>query len=154
MKVTRRNFIKLGSAAVFAGNSLLMPLAAEAQKMSGFSGGLSANVFTDPLSFLTAEDFKKHVGTEFLLITENEIISANLAKLIQTRKPATTARSADKNSSRKLVAETFSLSFHTNGSNLSQSTYRVWHSAIGEFDLFLVPDTEGKFLLHAIINRI
>ncbi|HSK72349.1 MAG TPA: hypothetical protein VK892_11670 [Pyrinomonadaceae bacterium] len=154
MKITRRRFILLGSAAVIAGNNLLTPFAAEAQKTSGFSGALPAKNFSDPLSYLTAEDFKKYVGTEFLLITENGKTSAKLSNLTQTKKPAKTARPADKASSGKAVAETFTLSFRAVKSGFSQNTFRVWHSGIGEFDLFLVPDSKGAFLLHAVINRI
>ena len=87
--------------------------------------------------------------------TERGMASAILSDLTQTSKPVKTARNSTRNASRKIPAETFSLSFRLSDSNLTQKTYRLWQADIGEFDLFLVPHMKSnETLLVAVINRI
>lgn len=152
MNISRRNFIKLGGAAAFVGTNLLMPVLANGQKTSGSLSVLPMEALADPFFYLTAEDFKKYVGAEFLLFTETGAIPAVLSDVTQV-KAAKSARRAARKSSQP-VAETFSLSFNLPTEGFQQATYRLQHPNLGEFDLFLVPEASSKFLLHAVINRI
>jgi hypothetical protein len=152
MKISRRNFIKLGSAAAFVGTNFLMPVSAPGQKTDGGLGALSPEALADPFFYLTAADFKKYAGTEFLLFTETGAIAAVLLDVTQVQ-AAKSARRLSKNPSQP-VAETFSLSFNLPTEGYTQATYRLQHPNLGEFDLFLVPEGRSKFLLHAVINRI
>jgi hypothetical protein len=153
MNISRRNFIKLGSAA-FAATNFLIPLSANAaKKTNGVFGALPPEALADPFLYLTAADFKKYVGTEFSLITESGKTAAVLSNVTQV-KPAKSADGSSKNSRRQPVAETFTLSFKLSKDGFRQETYRLWHPGLGEFDLFLVPEASRKSSLHAVINRI
>jgi hypothetical protein len=152
MNISRRNFIKLGGAATLVGANFLMPASALGQKTDDHLGALPEEVQADPFFHLTAEDFKKYAGTEFFLFTETGAISVVLSKVTQT-KAARVIRRTGKNSS-KPVAETFSLSFNLPTEGFNQSTYRLQHPGLGEFDLFLVPEASSKSVLHAVINRV
>ena len=129
-----------------------MPVSAAGQKTDGSFGALPAEALEDPFFYLTAEDFKKYAGTKFLLFTETGAIEAVLSDVTQI-KTAKFARRAGKKSN-KPVAETFSLSFNLSTEGYGQATYRLQHLNLGEFDLFLVPEANDKFSLHAVINRI
>ena len=152
MSISRRNFIKLGSAAAFVGTSFLLPVAATGQKTSGSLEALPPEALADPFFYLTAADFKKHAGTEFLLFTETGAVAAVLSDVTQVKEAKSVSRGGKKSS--QPVAETFSLSFNLPSEGLTQATYRLQHPNLGEFDLFLVPEASSKFLLHAVINRI
>jgi hypothetical protein len=152
MKISRRNFIKLGSAAAFVGTNFVMPVSALGQKTPGSLGVLSPEALDDPFFYLTAADFKKYTGTEFLLFTETGAIAAVLSNVTQIKAAKSASRAGRK--SNQPVAETFSLSFGLPIEGFTQATYRVQHLNLGEFDLFLVPEANSKFLLHAVINRI
>ena len=152
MNISRRNFIKLGSAAAFVGTNFLMPVSAPGQKTDGGFGALSPEALADPFFYLTAEDFKKYAGTEFLLFTETGAIAAVLSDVTQIKAAKSASRAGRKSS--QPVAETFSLSFNLPTEGFTQATYRLQHPNLGEFDLFLVPEASSKFLLYAVINRI
>lgn len=153
MKTTRRNFIKASViAAVFAGSDLV----ASATGNSSAFGNLPDETLSDRLFSLTSEDFKKHIGGQFTLIRDKKVISAQLAEVVQTVRPIKIAQHLSGGSRRKLVRETFTLSFQTPDSDFSQETYRVWNPSLGQFDLFLVPGkNEGEqVFIHAVINRV
>lgn len=151
MKISRRNFIKLGSGAALVGTNLLTPFAAPGQNTNSLRS-LPMEALDDPFFFLTAADFRKYAGTEFLLFTETGAIVAVLSDVTQI-KAAKPARRGKNNSSQPR-AETFSLSFNLPAEGLPQATYRLQHPNLGEFDLFLVPEADSKTSLHAVINRI
>lgn len=153
MNISRRNFIGLGSAAVFSGTNFLTPVSAAEQKMHSGFGALSAEVIDDPLFYLTGADFKKHVGKEFLLTCEAGGIAGVLSNVTQI-KAIKSDNSAKETSPQQPVAETFTLSFRLPINDFRQATYRLWHPKLGEFDLFLVPEARSKFLLYAVVNRI
>src|SRR5688500_18087897 len=153
MSISRRNFIKLGSAAALVGTSLLMPVAATGQKTSGSLEALPAEVLDDPFFYLTAEDFKKYAGTEFLLFTETGAIAVVLSNVTLMKATKLNRRVVSKKSSQP-VKETFSLTFNLPAEGSQQGTYRLQHPSLGEFDLFLVPEARSKNLLYAVINRI
>ena len=152
MNISRRNFIKLGSAAVFVGTNFLMPVLATGQKTDGSLEALPAEALADPFFRLTAADFRKYEGTEFLLFTETGATAAVLSEVTQIKAAKSGSRAGKK--SNQFAAETFSLSFNLPTEDFTQATYRLQHPNLGEFDLFLVPEANSKFLLHAVINRI
>jgi hypothetical protein len=156
MNTTRRNFIKSSAfAAFFAGTGLFSSLAS-ASENSVAQGELSNDVLGDRLSYLTSEDFKKHIGTQFSLIREEEVITAQLLGITQTIRPIKIAQHLSGGSRRKLTRETFTLSFQTLTDDFSQATYQVWHPNLGQFDLFLVPGSKqgDQIFINAVINRI
>lgn len=155
MKTTRRNFIKASVfAAVFAGNGLASRVFAA--QPSAVSDELPREVLADRLFYLTSEDFKRQIGAPFSLIREKEVFAAELSSVTQTVRPPKIAQHLYGGSRRKLTKETFTLSFRSATEDFSQGTYQVWHPALGQFDLFLVPGTgeAGQVLVHAVINRI
>lgn len=129
-----------------------MPVSALGKKTDGSLGALSPEALADPFFYLTAEDFKKYAGTEFLLFTETGAIAAVLSDVTQIKAAKSASRAGRKSS--QPVAETFSLSFNLPTEGFTQATYRLQHPNLGEFDLFLVPEASSKFLLYAVINRI
>jgi len=146
MKFSRRHFIKLGGAA--AAGILGFGSFAFGQKKSFFADRLPDGMLADPLFGYTADEFKKHLGTGFTLMTENAAITAVLTAVISS------AVSRNK-TARNRRAECFTLSFQL-PSDAPQSTYTVFHPQLGTFDLFLVPGRSDKTesLLHAVINRV
>lgn len=153
MNTTRRNFIKASAvAAIFAGTDLFASLASAAE----FSGGMPNGTSADRLLYLTSEDFKKHIGAQFSLIGEKEVIAARLLDVTHTVKPIKVAQYLTGRSRQKLLKETFTLSFQVSTDDFSQETFQVWHPNLGQFDLFLVPGAKEReqVLIHAVINRI
>jgi hypothetical protein len=149
MKISRRNFIRLGGAAAFVGANFLTPVGAAATVATAAeqkTGG-------DALSYLTAADFKKYVGTKFSLTTAaGGTFAAVLTSVAQVRK----TEGAVKENLRggRPVAEAFTLSFKLSKRAAPQATYRLRHSGLGAFDLFLVPEADAENSLCAVINRI
>ena len=151
MNTTRRNFIKASAfVAVFAAADLFK------SPVHAASSDLPSELLADPLFYLTANDFKKHIGAQFSLIQENGVMSAELSSVVQIVKPPKMAQNQRGGARRKLTKETFTLSFRASDGNFSQTTYQVWHPSLGQFDLFLVPNVNdgNQTLLHAVINRI
>ena len=146
MKFSRRHFIKLGGAT--AAGVLGFGSFAFGQKKSFFANGLPDGMLADPLFGYTADEFKKHLGTGFTLMTENAAITAVLTAV----KSSVVSRNK---SARNRRAECFTLSFQL-PSDAPQATYTVFHPQLGTFDLFLVPGRSDKTesLLHAVINRV
>ncbi|MCA1590669.1 MAG: hypothetical protein LC734_09860 [Acidobacteria bacterium] len=143
MKISRRNFITLGGATAFGGTNLLISATTAAQDSRSFQP--RAEAYSDQLMYLTSADFRRHVGSEFLLVTDTEATPIRLAFVAQII-PAASRR-------RRLVAEAFSLSFET-PVGFSQATYHLRHAHLGEFDLLLVPEGDNELMLHAVVNRV
>src|SRR5215204_3975407 len=123
MNISRRNFIKLGSAAALVGTNILIPVIAKGRKTDGSLGVLSAEALADPFFRLTGADFKKYVGTKFLLFTETGAIAAVLSDVTQVKAAKFASREGKKSS--QPVAETFSLSFNLPTEGFTQATYRL-----------------------------
>lgn len=145
MSVSRRIFMKAGTiAAIAAGLSLKPSLMTIAQEVSDKGGAESKD---DPLSFYTQSTFLQYVNSIFRLhgpIT----IDVTLEKVEDTL-PAKTSRVGGR--------ESFVLHFRGGSSELPQNTYTVEHSALGTFQLFLVPsgpDENGAQGYTATINRL
>ena len=145
MRFSRRHFIKLGGATAIgilgSGNF------AFGQNEASFYNRLPAEALADPLFGYTADSFRRHLGTSFYMTGESEAVNAMLT--------AVTSSAFKNRAVRNRKAECFTLSFVL-PSDAPQTTYKVFHSQLGTFDLFLVPGKNDKdeSLLHAVINRI
>jgi hypothetical protein len=154
MTISRRKFIKIGSvsAALIAGTSLGIEAAVFGQTVDSGGVNLPPEVYGDPLFSYQAETFRKLVGTEFSLQTEDFAETVVLTEMMES--PAV---------SRKVLRgkqieskEDFMLSFRVSSAEAKQSTYTMVHPELGKFDLLLVPanNNKGENLLNAVINRL
>ena len=137
MPISRRIFIKTASVAAIAvatvGKSTLAVLA---------QGGA-----TDPLSYYTQATFTQYINSIFRL-HGFRTVDVMLEK-VQDTLPATETRTGGR--------ESFVLHFRGGDVQLPQDTYSVEHSALGNFQLFLVPggaDKNGAQSYVATINRL
>jgi hypothetical protein len=156
MNTTRRNFIRASAfAAFFAGTGLFSSLAS-ASENSVAPGELPNDALGNRLFYLTSEDFKKYIGAQFSLTRENDVTTAQLMGVTQTIRPNKIAQNLSGGSRRKLMRETFTLSFQSLNGDFSQATYQIWHPNLGQFDLFLVPGSKQgeQISINAVINRI
>lgn len=158
MKISRRNFIKTGTLAVFViGANLFKPTALPAQKRMSADDLNLIGPLRDPILTKTADDFSGYIGAEFILLTADTTVSAILSEVTnEMPKRAKEAGFLNKSSrSRKSTAQNFVLSFKLPSDEFPQATYQLWHPDFGQFNLFLVPSNHDKlFLLHAVINRL
>ena len=157
MNTTRRNFIKAGAfVAVFAGTDLFASLVSAAETSDDLFAPIPSGILADPFYFLTAEDFKKRIGANFSLIRGNGTTTAQLYNVTQSVRPTGNTQNSAATSPRTVTKETFTLTFQAPAGNFSQTTYKLWHPNLGQFNLFLVPGAKvsGMMLLHAVINRI
>jgi hypothetical protein len=128
MNFSRRDFVKLGGIA--AVTSL------------GFSSLAFGQKQGDILLQQTSESFRQLIGTEFY-ITGGDISTPATLKNVEDfpNKPDN--------------GESFSLEFQIPLKHSKEDTYRVWHSDLGNFDLFLTEGRNGKSpVLFATINLI
>ena len=156
MNTSRRNFIKIGAlTGIFTGTNLLTSVFSFAQEKSAF-GELPSEVLGDPFLYLTAAEFRKHLDTEFSVLTEEVETIAVLSKVTQIRHPVKSTRGSGNSIRRKPTPENFVLSFRLPKSGFPQATSNLRHTHLGQFDLFLVPGSNenDENLLHAVINRI
>ena len=90
------------------------------------------------------------------MLTDTGATVAVLSNVAKAQKPIEAVGRFGNAFRRKTTAENFMLSFRLPASDFSQSTYRLSHPNLGQFDLFLVPGVgeSNENLLHAVINRI
>ena len=62
MKINRRDFVKLGSGAIFAGACFFAPVFSKEPETQNSFNALSSGPQDDPLFHLTGADFKKQIG--------------------------------------------------------------------------------------------
>jgi hypothetical protein len=142
MTKSRRQFLATGTlAALFAA----LPLKAVAKdawnKRDGFFGVLDDP--DDPLANYSKATFVSYVDSVFQIQAPSGAVDATLVSV--TDMPAPTG------------GECFSLLFAGGSSALAQNTYTVVHSALGTFQLFLVPagaNSNGAQQCRATINRV
>jgi len=158
MNVTRRKFLKAGSACALLASCGLNP----SQLVFGQSGGnnpgpngyaIPHQCMTDRVFYFNRETFAPHVGPDFRFYQKGarkgyglrlEGVFDNQAQL----------------KSRRLAAhdgECFSLFFRGPASkDLPQATYRFEHASLGVFSLFVVPGRaeSGSVLYEAVINHL
>ena len=154
MSISRRKFIKIGSvsAALLAGTSLGIEAAGFGQAVGSGGFNLPPEVYGDPLFSYQAETFKKLIGSEFNLQTEDFAETVVLTEMAENSFV-----------SRKILPggqiepkENFMLSFRVSSAEAEQANYTMFHPELGEFDLLLVPakNNQGEILLNAVINRL
>jgi hypothetical protein len=145
MSISRRKFLKAGTiVAIAAGIPLNVLASGTASADSSFFPGFGSL----PLpSSMDSELFSRYLNTQFTLRrgqTETKF------KLVEVRH--WTARGAKKPADGK---ECFSLIFENAGpEQLTQDTYTVAHSSLGEFPLFLVPAAKTAKKYEALFNRL
>jgi hypothetical protein len=145
MSISRRIFMKLGTAAaIAAGLSLKPSIIAFGQEITN---GFGAPVQSDPLSYYTQSTFLQYVNSVFRL-RGFTTVDVTLMKVEDT---------LPKKVSRAGGRESFILYFRGGSVSLPQDTYAVEHAALGNFSLFLVPtgpDENGAQGYVATINRL
>ena len=97
------------------------------------------------MSNLTEQEFSKHVGTQFKTALGEREINLTLTE-VKAYMPGDNEHSG---------MERFSVFFDGPGdAKLGQSTYRMRHDKMGEFDIFLVPISgdEKGFRYEAVFN--
>jgi hypothetical protein len=125
MNFSRRDFVKLGGIAAVA--SL------------GFLSSAFGQTTDDVLIQQTAESFRRRIGTEFYM-TSNDV--STVATLTDIKDfPHKTDN-----------GESFLMEFEIPLTPKKEDIYRVWHPDLGNFDLFLTKG-ENRTLL-ATINRL
>ncbi len=140
MKFSRRDFIKLGGAAIA---SLGVPGLVFGQQKPFSVTDLPAEALGDPLLNYNSNVFRQHLNSRFTLMTEQEALPAILVAV------------KDLNASDPTSGNCFLLSFRTTVQP-GQATYKIFHPRLGYFNLFLVPgkNSDGRHLLQAVINRV
>lgn len=151
MNKSRRDFIKIAVVAAAAG--LLNSVPSASAQENADAGSTANDAAGDVLSGATAADFKQYVGAEFMFLTGAGATAAVLSEVSETIVKSKRPRRLPPG---RRAAQNFVLSFRTAAGEFPQATYRLWHRAFGEFDLFLVPGGSGaddSTVLHAVINR-
>lgn len=145
MSISRRIFMKVGTAAaIAAGLSLKPSIIAIAQEVGDKLGAPTQN---DPLAFYTQSTFLQYVNSVFRL-RGLTTVDVTLERVEDTL-PAKTSKAGGR--------ESFVLHFRGGSRELPQNTYTVEHPALGTFQLFLVPtgaDENGAQGYVATINRL
>lgn len=148
MATSRRNFIKIGgiSAALLTTGSLGIG-------RNVFGESLPAEAYSDALYSYRADTFRKLIGSEFSVFTDDFAATAVLTEVRDS--PFTDAKKMS-GKSETVSTEDFTLSFKIPDGAAKQATYTVINSELGQFDLLLVPaqNAKGEFLLDAVINRL
>ena len=139
MTRSRRQFLQTGTlAAMFAA----VPLKAFAKHgRVGFLGLLDDP--DDPLAYYSKATFVSYVNSVFQLQAASGAVDTTLVSVTDMPAPS--------------GGECFSLLFVGGSTALPQNTYAVVHSALGTFQLFLVPagaDSNGAQQYRATINRL
>ena len=94
---------------------------------------------------LTEEEFSKHVGTQFYATVEDREVGLTLTQV----KPYMPDESRERN------MERFSLFFDgPSDAFLPQQNFHMRHETMGEFEIFLVPISNGEngFRYEAVFN--
>jgi uncharacterized protein DUF6916 len=158
MPISRRKFLGTGTLAVL---SAAVPLKAAAEALD--RSGLSPDAFSSTpnsaktSSLLNQQAFSNCLGSEFRISDQNG--GRIRTKLIEVYdwNPKLTKGSKALVSKRKFPKECFSAVFLAPpGARLLQHTYKVEHSTLGEFSLFLVPagrSRQGTYY-EAVFNNL
>ena len=154
MTISRRKFIKIGSvsAALLAGTSLGINAAGFGQSAGSGGFNLPPEVYGDPLFSYRAETFKKLIGSEFNLQTEDFAETVVLTEMAENSSISRKGLRGGQIESK----ENFMLSFRVSSAETGQANYTMFHPELGNFDLLLVPanNDKGEILLNAVINRL
>lgn len=149
MKFSRRNFIKTGGLTAVG----LVGLAISPEQI--FGANASGAFQTDALYSQNEASFRELIGTKFTIYSDNFAADAQL-ETVKNFSVQPSKKTNRRTAFGKSRAECFSLAFILTTENLQQDVYKVFHPAIGHFDLLLVPSVseKGAPALTAVINRI
>ena len=140
MTRSRRQFLQTGSlAALFAA----VPLKAFAKHASNGRTSFFGLLDDDPLAYYSKATFVSNVNSVFQIQAASGAVDTTLVSVTDMPAPS--------------GGECFSLLFAGGSTALPQNTYAVVHSALGTFQLFLVPagaDSNGAQQYRATINRL
>lgn len=132
--LSRRSVLNAAAsgAVVLALGAPMFALAAKGEAPGG------GPTFDDPLVLLDESLARAFVGSDF-------DISSNMA-YAKLRLSKVEAADMSLKKSRLMTTQTFAMEFEilSNGGEMQQDTYRVNHAKLGDFDLLLVPHTNGK----------
>ncbi|MGB9180199.1 MAG: twin-arginine translocation signal domain-containing protein [Pyrinomonadaceae bacterium] len=154
MSISRRKFLQVGAvAAVAAGTPLSITALADVAKTSK-AGALKASTKAAsaiPVSHMSKAQFASHLNTTFFIrsVGAHEL-PVRLIEL-EDRVPEPLQDAAALRGK-----ECFSLAFRGPAKNIEQDTYRVRHTTLGEFDLFIgtVKNKKHGRIYEAIINHL
>ncbi len=155
MTISRRNFIKIGSvsAALIAGGCVGLENSVFGQVKNIYGRVLPAEVYDDALLSYHADTFRRLVGSEFSLFTED---FAATAVLSEVRDSVFAARRKIRSLRKTVSSKDFTLLFEIQDDTAKQATYTIIHPNLGQFELLLVPGQSqtGGFMMSAVINRL
>jgi hypothetical protein len=145
MSISRRKFLRAGTLVALSAALPINVLGQSFKDRDGNPGDQQAQ--PDPLEHYDRAAFASYLNSIFQLYTGYSVVEVALIE-VKDLQPAQTARDGK---------ECFSLMFRGGGVALRQNTYRIDHSSLGSFQLFLVPggaDNVGAQSYVAIINRV
>jgi len=142
MSVSRRRFLKSGTLGGLAAGLML--------KSNNFALGHDLNDSNDlPGDFdYSRANFEPHVGSTFRLLQGKQTLDLTLVNLTDYQQPSRTSRTFKAKST-----ESFVLSFRAPKQLSRSSTYRLEHSKLGTFDLFIARNGRRENMT-AVVNRI
>lgn len=151
MKFSRRNFIKTGGLTAVG----LVGLAISPERI--FGADASGAFQTDALYSQNEASFRELIGTKFTIYSDDFAADAQL-ETVKNFSAQSSKKPDQRTAFGNSRAECFSLAFvlAAMAENLRQDVYKIFHPAIGHFDLLLVPSVseKGATALTAVINRI
>jgi hypothetical protein len=128
MNFSRRDFVKMGGITAIA--SL------------GFSSFAFGQTQSDVLSVQTPESLRPLIGTQFYFTSDNISTSAILTNIKDFPKKTANGQS-------------FSMEFNVRLKRINDDCYRVWHTELGNFELYCTAGKNGKSrTLLATITRL
>lgn len=155
MAVSRRRFVQVGSmfglVTLFT-KDIALGQQAGAPLKTGVGYAIPKEVYSDPLFYMTRQDFAAHLKTAFK-------VSLGRVQLVTMTLVATEDHNPSfVNTKGTSNRECFALTFSGPSSlPLGQNTYTMEHQQIGRFQLLIVPGTKQgapSILYTAIINRV
>lgn len=154
MSISRRKFLQVGAvAAVAAGTPLSIAASAIAAKSSTASSLKASTKAASSISInhMSKAQFASQLNTTFFIrSTGAHELPVQLIEL-EDRVPEPLQDAAALRGK-----ECFSLAFRGPAKNINQDTYRVRHTTLGEFDLFIgaVKNKKHGRIYEAIINHL
>jgi hypothetical protein len=117
MNFSRRDFVKMGGITAIA--SL------------GFSSFAFGQTQDNVLSQQTSESLRRLIGTEFYFTSDNTSTTAILTNIKDFPK-------------KTLNGQSFSMEFQIPLKRINEDNYRVWHTDLGNFELYCTAGKNGK----------
>jgi hypothetical protein len=152
MAISRRKFVKAGALVFLSAGIPSVVLGATNNKRGATASGLQSppphGAATGSLRFFSLATLKPHLNSSFRIKAESGTVRLKLAQVSDLK--------ARNDNAHKLPGgECFSLLF-VGAKGLEQQVYTVEHSALGTFDLLLVPIGKNRGGQHyqAVFTRL